>query len=73
LNVPAETTAQMPSRISTTGDSCKRTYTVRYIEMTEEQESQWVRDMSLLCLDVYEENMQLGQNILVQCDTIPVL
>lgn len=48
-------------------------FAVRYIDMTEEQESQWVRDFSLLCLEVYEENRQIRPLILDQCVTIPLL
>ncbi len=64
------TTVQMPSRNITTGDSCKKTYTVRYIDMTEEQESQWVLDFSLLCLELYEESRQIRSLDSVQYDTM---
>jgi len=61
----------MPSRTNTTGDSCEETYTVKYIDMTEEQESQWIRELSLLCLEMYEESILISPIQTDQCDTMP--
>jgi hypothetical protein len=41
----------MPSEPASDG-SC---FEVRYLQWTEEQERQWVRDLSTLCLQLYEE------------------
>lgn len=44
-----------PIVMSSHRNARETTFEIRYLDWTPEQERQWLRDVSVLCLQVYEE------------------